>query len=737
MNKNFFKKIPLLGMFLASCLAGCAPAGGGGDEPEVKDDGVTSIELRATGLSNDVLTIKEGKSTTIVASVKPTSATPDLKWTILDTSIAEMDGTKLNALKAGSTTLTVSAAKVSKSITVNVEGYVPLTAIKFDYTEDLVVEKGVRKQLKYSIEPENASTKTLNFSVSPAEQGVKINSSGIIEVDSKVDSGREFIVTATGTKETNIKATLKLIIKDYEVEDVRLLDNTFTKEVTSLNVPLDEPYRVLFAMIEPEKALPYEEKLPVVWSSSDTSVVKINEKGRMTFLKQGTSKITMSSTVKGKTFTKYCDVTVGEPSGDFIENYHIPASYISKVATNILPTGFGWQTFLDFRSGGTASIDAKKMVLENYQPQTGPSSWMSGGGYCIEMGGWDNIHSGLEDDDLPGGGMSNLIMWTKVKFGADASKIRTYFEYRSSDATFQYKLRHTLIDLSTREVLHLSDWQKSSMDYDPHFEGGESYIESSIPNSWRGKDLIMVLEYDDIDYTTDHILNGCDSVNIKYFNVLNDTGEFSNNALWIIGDSNTTTEFTGSLWADIAGDEKMDLFRDTISGRTIAPASSIGIVDHIDSQFYQNSFDPFCSPKVICIQCGGNDLYWANQPGNSLKIGEPTSEDKTCTYGAVKYVLKYFTTKYPNAKIVFANVKYRLTEGYTNIEADTFNTNIAEIVSHYANVSLFDMCGKLWNYAEQDETTYNSLFISDHIHFNSLGQSVMKGLWETEIEKVK
>ncbi len=247
-----------------------------------------------------------------------------------------------------------------------------------------------------------------------------------------------------------------------------------------------------------------------------------------------------------------------------------------------------------------------------------------------------------------------------------------------------------------------------------------------------------MLEYDDIDYTVDGIVNGCESVNIKYFNVLNDS-EVVDNALWVIGDSNTTNEFTGQLWENIASEVNCTLFRDTIGGRTIAPASSIGIVDHIDSNYYKNYFEPFGVPKIICIQCGGNDIYWSLQEGNPLKMGDPSTTDKTKTYGALKYMLSYFNEQYPETKIIIATTKYRFTEDCEeyNTICDSFNSNLKTTIKNYNNVYLFDMGAKLWDYSEHNVEQYNTLFIADHIHFNTAGQQFMKEQWVTIINEIK
>lgn len=416
------------------------------------------------------------------------------------------------------------------------------------------------------------------------------------------------------------------------------------------------------------------------------------------------------------------DVTVTDACGNFVENYYMPQNYIDGIKTITHSSDNGWQTFADFRNGGTGAEDAKKFVLQKYKYHTGPSSWFAGGGFCIEMGGWDNIHSGLEDDDLPGGGMANLFMWCKLKLGGNATKLRTYFQYRETDATFKYKLRHTFVDIETKQVLHLSDWKTGEFKNDPNLVAGETFIESDIPAEYRGKTVIVMLEYDDIDYTTDGILNGVESVNIKYFSVLNFDGQPIENALWVLGDSIMTEDFTGTMVAEIAKESGYTLFRDTISGSTVAPASSIGIVDHIDSGMYANNFGVFGSPKVIVIQRGTNDVYWSGQEGNPLKLGNVTDTDKTTTYGAIRYTLDYFTQLYPQARIIWSTAFYRTD--VDDVRMRQYNENLKTICAEYDNVEVFDLYEKT-GFNETNAVQY----LIDGIHPSNSGKAVLKKLW--------
>ena len=171
----------------------------------------------------------------------------------------------------------------------------------------------------------------------------------------------------------------------------------------------------------------------------------------------------------------------------------------------------------------------------------------------------------------------------------------------------------------------------------------------------------------------------------------------------------------------------MTLFRDTISGSTIAPASSIGIVDHIDGDYYENYFAVFGKPKLILLSRGHNDLYWSSQPGNGLRLGDVNSTNKYETYGAIRYTLNYFTNKYPGVILVWTNLYY--TAAIDSKLRESYNQNLAIICAEYENVIYYDLYTKLGVNSEN----YQNLLIADGIHWNTTTQKKFTSLMVEEI----
>lgn len=154
-----------------------------------------------------------------------------------------------------------------------------------------------------------------------------------------------------------------------------------------------------------------------------------------------------------------------------------------------------------------------------------------------------------------------------------------------------------------------------------------------------------------------------------------------------VGDSIFTSDFSPMLLDTIASDLGYTLVRDTISGSTIAPASSVGIVDHINSGYYDELIGSV-APDLILIGRGTNDVYWSGVAGNPLKLGDPDSVNSSETYGAIRYSIEYFREKYPEAKIVWTNSITRSDASLDRIRE--FNDNLNEICTSYG-VEVIDL----------------------------------------------
>ena len=154
---------------------------------------VESIQLRAVGLKNDVLTLYKGGEVKVSVTIKPAGANAEIQWKTADVTIATVssDGV-VKGVSVGQTKLTVHVGQVEKTIDIVVDDYVPVESISFAKSE-MTIDTGVRKQLDFTVLPQNATVKTLSFTVEPTDEGVKVSSSGIVEVAKDVEGGRQFM----------------------------------------------------------------------------------------------------------------------------------------------------------------------------------------------------------------------------------------------------------------------------------------------------------------------------------------------------------------------------------------------------------------------------------------------------------------------------------------------------------------------------------------------------------------
>ena len=655
---------------------------------------VQNIEVVGEGYSNGVLHMEPSDVVRLSATVIPNDTGETVIWKSNDASIAPVNsGGVVTALEEGETIITVSCGGFTKEIKVVVAEVIEATKIEFE-EENIEILPNSSKQLSCIITPNNATNVNVVYSVEPAVDGVTISKDGLASIGD-VANGTEFRIKA----QLGDLSDYITVLVSTGITDIKVYDYDLKTEITKVEVALDEPYRVLhLASVPNNKVLENVE-----WSSSNESVCKVNN-GRLTFHSVGEAVITAES----NDIVKEINVKVNNSSNSFIEEYHIPQTYINVMKTLTVPSTNGWQNLINFRSGGTGAANSEYFVYEMYKYGTSPDSYFANGGNCVDMGGYDI--NGLADDHIDGG-MANMYLWSKIALSENAQEIRIQFSFHSK-GTSKYKLRFTAIDLETKEVIHMTDWLIGGKIGNDVVFGDEITVTASIHEKVKGKTAIIMLEYDDIDDTTDNLDNGLEAIRLKSIDLLNNDGVAVEHPLWVIGDSNQSTEFTGNMIANIAKQTEMTLFRDTISGSTIAPASSVGIVDHIDSKYYENYFDAFGAPEVILISRGHNDLYWSSQPGNGLKLGDVNSTNKYETYGAIRYTLDYFTGKYPDAVIIWTNLYYTLPID-ANLR-DSYNKNLATICSEYENVIYYDLYTNLGITSEN----YQNFTIADGIHYN-------------------
>ena len=138
----------------------------GGSEP------VTVVNVTGVKLNKSSITLEEGKSETLTATVEPTDATDkSVSWKSSDEKVAKVDNNgKVTAIGAGSTTITVTTTDGSKTATCSVTvtavaNPVAVTGVKLDKTA-LTIEAGKSATLTATVEPGNATKQGVTWTSS-------------------------------------------------------------------------------------------------------------------------------------------------------------------------------------------------------------------------------------------------------------------------------------------------------------------------------------------------------------------------------------------------------------------------------------------------------------------------------------------------------------------------------------------------------------------------------------------
>ena len=239
-------------------------------------------------LSDTSLTLKVGKAITLRATVIPATAYNAIVWTSSDPTIATVSNGMVRPLAAGTATITAATTDGKSTASCTITVVQAVTSVKFDKTE-LTIKVGDSDQaLTASVEPSNATTKTLDW---------KSSNTGVATVDTSgkvhaVAPGNA-VVTATSTQDSSKMARCTITVYD-NVSGVSLSSTALTLGLgkrTSLKATVT----------------PATGNTKITWTSSNEAVVTVTD-GNLRPIGVGTATITVTTEDGGKTAT--CTVTV-------------------------------------------------------------------------------------------------------------------------------------------------------------------------------------------------------------------------------------------------------------------------------------------------------------------------------------------------------------------------------------------------------------------------------------------
>ena len=276
---------------LAFVIVGC------GKDPE--PDPVDPVVNYALSIAeaDKTVSLKVGDEKTVVVTFEGGT----LEWSSSDSSVVSIDNGKIKALKAGTATITVKlkeAAEYSATITVTVTEAAPavieVTGITLS-NKNTELELGETLKVSATVEPSNATDKTVTWASS----------------DTTVATVKDGLVTALKAGTTEISATAGSKTEKFT------LTVTEPAPVLATSIFID-PGKVVFHIGETDEA--YAEvdldadDQTIVWSTSDTNVITIDQNGLITAVGAGKADV-IATTHDGSNLSEsytvlvYADVT--------------------------------------------------------------------------------------------------------------------------------------------------------------------------------------------------------------------------------------------------------------------------------------------------------------------------------------------------------------------------------------------------------------------------------------------
>ena len=246
---------------------------------------VTGISLEPTSVE-----LVDGESITITATITPSDATnKQVKWSSSSPSILVSDGKITTSFKPGTPTtiingrpalghgtITAMTAEGNKKAKCQVTVYaraVSVTGIRLSETS-LQLNKGGSHSLKATVQPDNATEKTVQWTSSD---------NSVASVD------QEGTITAIGGG----KATITASVGGYSATCAVEVDIPVTS--ISLDLPLltlkKGDFALLTATVLPDDAM----DKTVRWSSDNPAVASVDQNGKVTAVEVGRATITASA----------------------------------------------------------------------------------------------------------------------------------------------------------------------------------------------------------------------------------------------------------------------------------------------------------------------------------------------------------------------------------------------------------------------------------------------------------
>ena len=252
---------------------------------------VTNVAVTSVALDQTTLSLVNGTTATLTATVSPDNATDKtVTWSSSNTSVATVSNGTVTAKSVGTATITATAGGKSETCNVTVT---PILVTKITLSKQSVtINVNSTITLTATATPSNAADKTVSWSSSNTAIA-RVSDSGVV---TGVRQGTT-IITATANDGSGVKATCSVTVSVIAVTGITL-------NKTSLSL-VKGSSETLTAAISPSNASIQS----LSWSSSNTSIATVDSNGKVTAVNKGSATITArAQDGSGKTAT--CVVTV-------------------------------------------------------------------------------------------------------------------------------------------------------------------------------------------------------------------------------------------------------------------------------------------------------------------------------------------------------------------------------------------------------------------------------------------
>ena len=247
---------------------------------------VLPIMVEEISFNKTSVSLKAGETVTLTATVKPDDATDKtVTWSTSDASVATVNDGVVTAKKVGTATITAKAGDKSATCEITVVA-TPVTAVTLNKTY-VSLKAGETVTLTATVKPDDATDKTVTWGSS--DESVAKVENGIVTA---IGKGLSTITAKAGDTSATCMVTVSVPVENVTLNKTELVLQKGQEEV-------------LVALVSPDDAT----DKTINWSSSNVSVVRVDQNGAVAAEGAGTAVITASAGTKSAT----CTITVTIP----------------------------------------------------------------------------------------------------------------------------------------------------------------------------------------------------------------------------------------------------------------------------------------------------------------------------------------------------------------------------------------------------------------------------------------